>query len=342
MVKVYFKRIDSYEKTDEINKAVLDLLKKLIHDDKIVLEKKIALKVHFGEKGNMTFIEPKNFESLTNYLKENNVDTSYIETNVLYKGARMTKDDHTALAKEHGFTQLPIIIADGEHGEDYDEIGIDGKHFKTCKIGKKFSDYKQLIVVSHFKGHMLAGYGGAIKQLSMGCASRGGKLAMHANSFPLMNPLKCKKCMVCTKHCPTDALSIGTIPYIKKDKCIGCATCIAVCPHNAIMINWASTMPGTFKEKLAEYALAAQKGKHNIYLSFALNITGECDCMGTKMKIVAKDIGVFISTDAVAIDAACMDALDKSEGKKVFGGRSCIEYGASIGLGRMDYELEEI
>ncbi len=340
--KVYFKRVDSYEKTDEINKAVLELLKKFIDDEKIVLEKKTALKVHFGEKGNSTFIEPKNFESLIEFLKSKNIDASYIETNALYSGERMTKDYHIALAKEHGFTQLPIIIADGEKGEDYDEVEIDGKHFKKCKIGKRFSEFNQVIVISHFKGHMLAGYGAALKQLSMGCAARGGKLAMHANSFPLLNPLKCKKCMACTKQCPTDALAIGLVSHIKKDKCIGCATCIAVCSYGAIGINWMSTMPGTFKEKLVEYALAAQKGKNNIYLTFALNITHECDCMGTKMKTVAKDIGVFISKDPVAIDAACMDAVDKSENKKVFGGRSCIEYGASIGLGSKEYELEEI
>jgi len=340
--KVYFKKIDSYEKTEEINSAALELLQRIIKDEKVILQNKIGVKVHFGEKGNTTFIHPKNFKSIIHFLESKKVDASFIETNVLYRGERMTRDAHVALAKDHGFTQLPIIIADGEHGEEYDEIEINAKHFKKCKIGKGFSDFNQLLVISHFKGHMMAGYGSALKQLAMGFASRGGKLDQHANSIPLMNPLKCKKCMACTKYCPTDALSIGMIPHIIKDKCIGCATCIAVCPHNAIGINWVSTLPKNFKEKVAEYAYAAQLNKNNIYLTFALNITGECDCMGKPMKLISKDIGVFASLNPIAIDEACMDMIDKIQGKKVFGGRSTIEYATTLGFGNKEYELIEL
>ncbi|MGV8168894.1 MAG: DUF362 domain-containing protein [Candidatus Nanoarchaeia archaeon] len=341
MSKVYFKKV-KYSDTDKVNAAVLELLKKIVEDEKLILDKKIALKVHFGEKGNETFISPKNFDSLINYLGSKKVEASFIETNALYRGERMTRDAHIALAREHGFTQLPIIIADGEHGENSVDVDINMKYFARCRIGREFSNYSQFIVLSHFKGHILAGFGGAIKQLAMGFAARGGKLDQHANSVPTLNPLKCVKCMTCTKHCPVDALDIGVIPRIRKNKCIGCATCIAVCPHKAIGINWLSTLPKTFKEKMCEYAFAAQKGKKNIYINFALNIAKGCDCDGSKMKPIAKDLGVFISLDPVAIDSACMDLVDESEGKKVFKGRSILDYAEQIGLGRKEYQLIEL
>ncbi|MEI7961610.1 MAG: DUF362 domain-containing protein, partial [archaeon] len=197
-------------------------------------------------------------------------------------------------------------------------------------------------VLAHFKGHMLAGFGGAIKQLSMGCAARAGKLAMHSKARPIINPLKCKKCMTCVKHCPTEACIISTIPHIDKKKCIGCAMCIAVCPYDAVGANWINTLPNEFNEKLAEYAYAAQKGKKVIYINFAVNITKECDCFGTPQKTIAADIGVLASTDPVALDKVCLDLLRKKEGKKLFNGDKTLEYAEKIGLGNTNYELIEI
>jgi len=341
MANVYFRKINS-NSLEEISSSARHLLETIISKENIYLEKEIPLKVHFGEKGNITFIKPKCFDGIISFLKSKNIASSYIETNALYVGERTTKEKHINLAKEHGFTQLPIIIADGNLGEEYQEIEINKKHFKKCKIGKQFSNYNQIIVLSHFKGHMLAGFGGTIKQLGMGCASRAGKLDMHANSFPLLNPLKCKKCHTCEKSCPADAISIGLISKINKKKCIGCATCIAVCPYHAITINWLSTLPKIFHEKLAEYAYAAHKDKKNIYIQFAINITKECDCMHRELKPIAKDIGIFASTDPVAVDTACMDYINKQEGKKVFGGRDILDYSEKLGLGEKEYKLIEV
>jgi uncharacterized protein len=345
--KIYFSKAN-YSETKKINEIGLNLLKKIEFEEKIKFKKNLPIKVHFGEKGNETFIEPKNFEKIISYLKEKKCKPFYCETNVLYKGERTFSKAHKKIAKEHGFTQAPIKIADGDHGEKYSLIKINKKHFKECKLGELFTQEKQMIVISHFKGHILAGFGGAIKQLGMGCASRGGKLDMHANSKPIINPLACKKCNNCVKNCPTNACLIKKIPRIDYSKCVGCAVCIAVCPYNAIKINWASTLPRIFNEKLAEYALGATKTKNVnsdkqiIYINYLLNITKKCDCAGEKMKPIAKDIGILASTDPVAIDKASLDLIEKKENKKIFKGKEILDYAEKIGLGKKEYKLIEL
>ena len=339
---VYFRRIDSSSSSEETSKAGADLLRTIIEKENVILQSPTPLKVHFGEKGNTTFIRPDNFEGIIGILKEKNIDTSFIETNVLYRGARTKKDDHIALAKAHGFTSLPIIIADGDHGENQQLVTIDKKHFRSCKIGNEFSHYKSIIVLSHFKGHILAGFGGALKQLAMGCASRGGKLDQHVGAQPFINPFTCKKCKTCVRHCPVNAICIDLFPRISKRKCIGCASCIAICPYNSIKINWLKSLSPAFAEKIAEYAFAAQKDKTIVYISFAQNITDNCDCEAKNCKIVSPDIGVLASTDPVAIDQACLDLVDKAVGKKLFRGRKALAYAEKIGLGNRKYFLVEI
>jgi uncharacterized protein len=346
MSKVYFIPIKAYTETKKISESAKKLLEKIQEENNTLnFNKKIPIKVHFGEENNSTFIEPKNFEGIIQYLKEKKADCFYVETNVLYRGKRTKKEDHLKIAKEHNFTQLPIIIADGNIGEEYELVNIEGigKHFKDAKIGKEIAKQKQMIVLAHFKGHSLAGFGAAIKQLSMGCAARGGKLAMHAHSKPILNPLECKKCHTCAKNCPVEACKIDDLlPHIDYSKCIGCAKCIAVCPYGAIHINWASTLPTEFYEKLVEYAFAAQKGKKIIYINFIFNITKECDCHGQKQKTIAKDIGILASLDPVAIDKASLDLVREKEGKKMFGGDHTLDYAEKIGLGSKTYELIEL
>lgn len=351
--KVYLKRIDSYSKTGEISSTARELAERIQKEEKILdFAKPVPIKVHFGEDGCITFIEPKNFDGLMGWLAKNlkakkgaYPPAFFTDTNALYKGSRTTREEHLKIGKEHGFTQLPIIIADGEAGEENAQIDIcksGAKHFKTCTIGKAIADNSQLLVLAHFKGHMEAGFGGAIKQLGMGCAARSGKLAMHAHSRPIINPLQCKKCHTCANNCPTGACIINAIPHIDTKKCIGCARCIAVCPTGAVHVNWLSTGPKEFREKLAEYALAAQQGKKAIYINFIFNITKECDCMGTKQKPIAKDLGIAASTDPAALDKACFDLLAQREGKKMFKGDEIFAYAQKIGLGSQKYELVEM
>lgn len=343
MSKVYFKAIDSYLKTDEISATAAELLDKIIKEQNIALEQFIPLKVHFGEKGNKTYIASSNYDGIIDYLKDNKVESAFIETNVLYRGERTTATKHKKLAAEHGFTRLPVIIADGEHGEEYEDVEINKNIFKTCKIGREIAEQKQLIILSHFKGHALAGFGGAIKQLAMGCASRGGKLDQHANSIPKISYLKCKACKACAIKCPENAIVMGSKAKIVKDKCVGCASCMAICPHGAISNSWLASLSKSFNERLAEYAYAAHINKNNIYITFAFNITKNCDCEGHNMKPVVNDLGILASTDPLAIDQAALDLLDKANGKTVFRrGRTTLEYAEKIGLGKRNYELVEI
>ncbi len=339
--KVYFHKTNKSMNKKEINNVVQKLLERFVEDNNIKLQKKVLMKVSFGEAGNKTFIPSDLMLGAINFLKDKKIKSGFIETNVLYRGRRTNKKDHEELAREHGFTQLPVIIADGDIGEDYENVDIDKKHFKTCMIAKKILDEKQLLVVSHFKGHTLSGFGGAIKQLGMGCASRGGKLAQHAGSKPIINPLTCKKCYVCIKKCPVNAITMGRISAkISSKKCIGCAACIAACPYGVIKINWLGSV-NRFTEKLVEYAYAAHK-KDNIYLTYAIDMTRGCDCEPKEMKAVTKDLGIFVSSDPVASDRAILNLLKKREGKKVFREKNTFKHAEKIGFGNVEYELINI
>lgn len=346
MSNVYFTKIDSKTKIDEIQELTKVLFQKIIDSEKIQLEKEIPMKVHFGEKKNNTFVRSENYLGLIDFLKSKGIDTSYMETSVLYGGQRFKKSLHLETAKEHGFTQLPVIIADGDQGEDFTEIEINKKHYETCKIGKAFQEYNQLVVISHFKGHMLAGFGGAIKQLSMGHASKGGKLAMHMGIKPKIKKRKCKKCDLCKTSCNEDAITIGEPSFIDHDKCVGCGACVAICPHKAVSIfqikgiATALFKRGDFREKLVEYAYAAQLNKKNIYFNFAMNVTKGCDCEPKKMEPIMEDFGIFVSTDPVSIDKACYDiAIEKG---KQFKGGDQFAYAEKIGLGLVSYRLIEV
>lgn len=340
---VYFIPLASSQGESVINASVRRLIETLVKQQNISLPRQMPLKVHFGEKGNKTFIPAMWMNGLVDFLQSKKVESSFIETNVLYRGERMVNTKHESLAKAHGFTRLPIVIADGKIGEAYEEVKIDKEVFSSCKIAKGIVEKDGLVMVSHFKGHMLAGFGGAIKQLAMGCAARGGKLAQHVNSIPMIVPLQCKRCGDCIKACPVSAIRMGLLSAkISKAKCIGCAACIAVCPHNAIKINWMAGMGKGFGKRLAEYAYAAQLGKKNIYITYAMNMTKGCDCEGREMKVFVDDLGVFASTDPLACDVAVLDKLDKREGKIVFKGRAMLNHAKKIGLGSMDYELVEL
>jgi len=340
---VYFKATGPHAENGEISAFARHLLEVVIEKENVPLERDIPLKVHFGERGNDTYIKPLCYDGIMDFLAERGISSSFMETSVLYGGPRAKRESHIELAHAHGFTRLPVVIADGEAGESFAEIKIDKKHFRSCKIGAEFAKYKQPIILSHFKGHRIAGFGGAVKQLSMGCAAKGGKLAMHMGIKPYILNFLCKKCGLCKTGCGQNAITIGPKSFIDRDKCVGCGACFALCPHHAVTIFSFDSIcrallrRGDFLERLAEHAYAAQLGKRNIYVTFAMNITKNCDCIGHKMTPAIDDLGVFASTDPVAIDQACCD-MAKEKGYAVKGLRQ-LEYGEEIGLGSMQYKL---
>lgn len=336
MSKVYF--IENKESDyEQLGRDAVKLLEKIVSETGHKFEKEVPIKVHFGEKGNTTFIPAKCYDETIKYLKEIGVSPSYIESNVLYRGSRTTTERHIKTAKAHGFTQIPIIIADGDIGTEYNEIEINKDYIKKCKIGKGYGNYNQFIVMSHFKGHVAAGFGGALKQLAMGFASRGGKLEQHSGISPVIDADKCISCGICADKCDYSAITIPDTAVIDGNKCIGCAGCIAVCPQKAIENTWGGS---NFLEKLAEYAYGAAKDKDIIYITFVHNITKDCDCTGAHMNPIAENIGILAGKDPVALDTACLDMVQQNESDKLFDkGRKTLKHAEKIGLGTMEYEL---
>ena len=345
---VYWHSMENGTDTETIQRISRRVLETMIEEEHSTLSPRIPLKVHFGEAGKVTYVRPENYDGVIDLLEERGVEPCFMETSVLYGGQRYRSDVHEKTAREHGFSRLPIVFADGEAGEYYTDVEINQKHFETFKVGGAFADYDQVLVLAHFKGHMLAGFGGAIKQLSMGCAAKGGKLAMHSGVKPQISNRKCKRCKVCQTRCHEDALVIeegrSTIDH---DKCVGCGACMAICPHKAIsvmtarsVLNMVSGMGGSFGERLAEGAYAAQLGKRNLYMNYAMNITRGCDCEGRKMTPVMDDFGIFASTDPVAIDKACCDKA--AERGRRFRGQRMLAYAQRIGMGSQTYALRQV
>ena len=344
MSKVYFKAVAPDAHTETIRDCAGSLLEDFLKKENIPLEKKIPLKVHFGEKGNRTYLVPQTYDAIIDWLEKQGTECFFAETSVLYGGERFQREKHLKLAEQHGFTRLPVVIADGAHGEDACDIPVNLHHFKFCSLARILAESPQTLVLSHFKGHMLAGFGGAIKQLSMGFASKGGKMSMHLGVKPRIRNFKCKRCKLCMTRCERQAITIGDKKsFIDPRKCIGCGACFSICPHHAVSILsfaglWNALFHGKFfREKLVEYAYASHHGKRNIYMNFAVSVTPGCDCEPRPMRKCVENIGIFISTDPVAVDSACWDAV-AAKGRK-FRGAEQLAYAEKIGLGSRKYEL---
>ena len=344
MSKVYFKTVPPDAGTELIRDAAGLLLAEFLKRENVGLEKKIPLKVHFGEKGNRTYLKPETYDAVIDLLEKQGSELFFTETSVLYGGERFEREKHLKLAARHGFTRLPVVIADGAHGEDACDVPVDLHHFRSCAVARLLAESPQTLVLSHFKGHALAGFGGAIKQLSMGFAAKGGKMAMHLGVKPRIRNWKCKRCKLCQSRCNQQAIFIGEKKsYIDPEQCIGCGACFSICPHHAVSILtlsglWNAVFKGKFfREKLVEYAYAAHHGKRNIYMNFAVSVTAGCDCEPRPMLRCVENLGVFISSDPVAVDAACWDAAAE-KGKK-FRGAEQLAYAEKIGLGSRKYEL---
>jgi len=281
--------------------------------------KKIGIKVHFGEMGCTTYLNPSIAKQVYDSLKRMNpkAEINLIESNVLYKGSRTETKDHIKTALAHGFDFAPIDICDDKG--DW-EIKPDKKlkHFETAHFGKSLESYDFIFVISHVKGHMATSFAGSLKNIGMGLASRKGKLALHSNMKLKVDPKKCIACMKCINECPVEAISlINGKASIDKDKCIGCAHCIAACPQEAIVIPWGSVMPNTLQERIVEYVkiLIDRKGRDNfVFLNVMQNLTKECDCVGDPQKIEAPDIGFILSRNIIAADLASFEMVDKKAG----------------------------
>jgi uncharacterized Fe-S center protein len=309
-------------------------------------EEAVGLKVHFGELGNNTHINPEWLADAKTFFPQ----AAFVECNVLYRGSRTVRKDHVATAAKHGFNFLPIDILDGERGESQVEVPVNIGSTKKAKLGAGLMKYKKLIAVTHFKGHMAAGFGGALKNIGMGLGCRAGKMDMHSIISPVIKKDKCVACGTCVKDCPVNAITLGDVASIDSGKCIGCAHCIAVCPQAAIDLNWASSgSVSKLMEKIAEYAHASMDGRRWWFINFITDITYDCDCFGIEQKPFMPNIGIISSQDPVAADQASLDLVKKrNRGTDPFlkkhhiDGTYLLDYAEKIGLGKKQYTLQEL
>ncbi len=309
----------------------------------------IAIKVPFGELGNTAFINPVLLRPVIEELKRIKTNPFLTDTNTLYTGMRGNSVNHLHNAFLNGFNystlQVPVIIADGLRGENTVEIDINLELVKKVKLAGVIVNSNGMIVVSHFKGHENAGFGGAIKNLSMGCASRQGKLEMHSQTRPYVDR-KCSVCGKCISNCQVDAIVINHKAFIT-NKCIGCGRCITICPENAINVNWTETTINKQK-KMVEYAYGIGKifNSKIIYLNILTSISPGCDCNPYNDAPIVPDIGYLASIDPVALDKASYDLVIKQMGYDPFKKEyphidfnTQFEYSKKINFGNLEYEL---
>lgn len=333
--------------------------------------KMTAIKIHFGEPGNLAYLRPNYAAQVVKLIKAKEGIPFLTDCNTLYSGRRSNAPFHLETAFENGYnplvTDCPVIIADGLRGNDYQEIEIDKEYCKSARIGSAIAGSDIIISMNHFKGHEMTGFGGAIKNLGMGCASVAGKLFLHSGASPVIFEENCTGCRMCEKYCAHDAIKVGKdkIAHINYAKCVGCGQCVAVCQYDSTRVVWQKSSE-TVCKRVAEYALAVVKDRPAFHINFIMNVSPDCDCWGSNDTPLVSDIGMAASFDPVALDQACADlviaaaALPGSvictdhtfgdmKGEDKFKKahpdtfwQAGLEHGEKIGLGNRNYELIKI
>ena len=311
--KVYFTNLRTNPNGNLLQK--LERMVKTAGFEKIDFKDKyVAIKIHFGEYGNMAYIRPNYAAVIVNLIKKLGGKPFLTDSNTLYTGSRSNAVDHLHTAMVNGFnpiaTGCDVIIADGLRGKDERIVDVQGAYCPEPKIGAAIAEADIVISLTHFKGHEQAGFGGALKNLGMGSGSVAGKLDMHSTAQPKVNTDQCTGCKICEKHCAHDAIHVidkkATIDY---DKCVGCGQCVALCKNGAAVMG--SEESGIVLNcKIDEYAKAVLKDKPNFHVSFIMNVSPECDCWAHNDAAIIPDLGMACSFDPVALDQACADLVN--------------------------------
>jgi uncharacterized Fe-S center protein len=331
----------------------------------------VAVKIHFGEPGNLSFLRPNYAAVVVRLIQSLGGKPFLTDSNTLYSGGRSNAVDHLDAAMKNGFNPIAVpcnvIIADGLKGTDYREVALDGEYCKAPKIGAAVVDADIIVSLTHFKGHEQAGFGGALKNLGMGCASVGGKLELHSASQPVVDTNNCIGCRICEKYCAHDAIHVGADKKASIDysKCVGCGQCVALCQYSAA-VQGEEDSSERLCRKIAEYAKAVLLGKPNFHISFIMDVSPECDCWDHNDTAIVPSIGIAASFDPVALDQACADIVnaapvlatgrigqqhphDDVTGKDKFtlvhpdtNWEAGLEHAEKIGLGTRHYELVRI
>ncbi len=367
--KVYF---TSFRARPDMN--LLQKLRRLIEKAGMMemdLEDKFtAVKIHFGEPGNLAFLRPNYAKVVVDALKDMGAKPFLTDCNTLYVGSRRNALDHLDAAFENGFTPMQVgchaIIADGLMGTDDVAVPIDGEYCKEALIGRAAMDAEAIISLSHFKCHEATGIGGALKNLGMGLGSAAGKRAMHHEGKPAVNQEACVGCGLCQKQCAHGAISFdrtgkGKKASIDHDKCVGCGRCVGACRNVGAIIGPDSSCD-VLNCKISEYAMAVIKDRPHFHISLVMDVSPYCDCHAENDAPVIADVGMFASFDPVALDTACAEACNTMEPlpgtflaeKKnrtgdifndthpITNWRSGVEHAMKLGMGITAYELIEV
>ena len=273
----------------------------------------VAIKMHFGELGNLSYLRPNYAKAVADVVKECGGKPFLTDCNTLYPGSRKNALEHLDCANINGFniitTGCQIIIGDGLRGTDDITVPVrNGEYCKEAYIGRAVMDADIFISLTHFKGHESTGFGGAIKNIGMGCGSRAGKMQQHNSGKPIVHDDLCRGCRRCAKECGSDAITYENgKAVINQDICKGCGRCIGACAFDAIENqNWdANEILG---RKMAEYSQAVCDGRPTFHISLVRDISPNCDCHGENDAPILPDVGIFASFDPVALDQACVDA----------------------------------
>jgi len=275
-----------------------------------------AIKIHFGEPGNLAFLRPNYAKTVVDMVKEMGGKPFLTDCNTLYVGGRKNALDHLDSAYVNGFspfsTGCHIIIADGLKGTDDLLVSVEGgEYVKEAKIGHAVMDADVFISLTHFKGHELTGIGGTFKNIGMGCGSRAGKMEMHSSGKPYISTDECIGCGQCAGNCAHDAITITKKKAsIDHSLCVGCGRCIGICPVDAVMPA-SDESADILNKKIVEYTSAVLRGRPNFHISLVIDVSPYCDCHSENDIPIVPDVGMFASFDPVALDVACADAVNR-------------------------------
>lgn len=372
--KVYFTDFHTQAYGDSLPAKLKKLIKKAGIQDLDLEGKFVAIKLHFGELGNISYLRPNYARAVVDVVKELGGKPFLTDCNTMYPGSRKNALEHLECAWQNGFTPLtvgcPILIGDGLKGTDDVEIPVEGgEYVEKAKIGRAIMDADVFISLTHFKGHEMTGFGGAIKNIGMGCGSRAGKKEQHASGKPKINSDACRGCTRCQKECANSGLVFDAQTrkmHVDEVHCVGCGRCLGACNFDAIYFT-NDNAQAALNCRMAEYTKAVVSGRPQFHISLIVDVSPNCDCHAENDVPILPNIGMFVSTDPLALDQACVDACMAAEpmpGSQLARHladpsfhdhhdhftnstpesewRSCLAHAEKIGLGSRSYDLIEM